>query len=262
MRTEERQKYILNVAKSDGFVSISKVAEHLSISVETVRRDINKLCKENQLRKAHGGAVPVKVPVRKDADYLMRLHSNQQEKIAIGAEAALLIRDGSVVALDCGVSIQAMTKCISGVRNVTFVTNAIPTASILLDKIESGEITGHVILIGGELEANNRFSMGAYVNETLKRYHFDIAFVSCTALSADGASLYTLSECAYSAQMMAQSATSVLLAESIKLGKNSVCTFAKLTEFERIITDSKNEIPPDIEKAIENSNTKLIIINV
>lgn len=262
MRTEERQKYILNVAKSEGFVSISRAAERLSVSVETIRRDINILCKENQLKKAHGGAVPVKIPIRKDAEYLMRLHSNQQEKIAIGAEAALLIRDGSVIALDCGVSIQAMAKCISGVENVTFITNSIPTAAILLDKIESGEITGKVILIGGEIESNNRFSMGADVNEMLKRFHFDIAFVSCTALSADGASLHTLSECAYSAQMMAQSATSVLLAESVKLGKNSVCTFAGLTEFERIITDNKNEIPFDINKVIENSNTKLVVINV
>ena len=262
MRTEERQKYILNTAKKDGFVSISRAAEYLSVSVETIRRDINKLCDENQLKKAHGGAVPVKVPMRKDADYLLRLQSNQQEKTAIGAEAALLIRDGSVIAIDCGVSIQAMAKSISGVRNVTFVTNAIPNATILLDKIENGEITGSVILIGGELDANNRFSMGADVIETLKRFHFDIAFVSCTALSADGASLYTLSECAYSTQMMAQSATSVLLAESVKFGKNSVCTFAKLTDFDRIITDSKNKIPLDIEKTIENSNTKLVIINV
>ncbi len=261
MRTEERQKYILNVAKAEGFVSISRVAEHLNISVETVRRDINKLCDENQLKKAHGGAVPIKLPIRKDANYLMRLHLNQQEKIAIGAEAATMIRDGSVVALDCGVSIQVMAKCISGVQNVTFVTNSIPIAANLLDKLESGEITGRVILIGGEVESNNRFSMGAEVNRTLERYHFDVAFVSCTALSADGASSYTLSECAYSAQMMAQSTTSILLAESVKLGKNSVCAFARLTEFERIITDSKNEVPLDIEKALENSNTKLVIIN-
>lgn len=262
MRTEERQKYILTTAKADGFVSISRAAKYLSVSVETIRRDINKLCEENQLKKAHGGAVPVKVPMRKDADYLMRLQSNQQEKTAIGAEAALLIRDESVIALDCGVSIQAMLKHISGVQNVTFVTNAIPNATILLDKIESGEITGSVILIGGELDPNNRFTMGADVNEMLKRFHFDIAFISCTALSSDGASLYTLSECTYSAQMMTQATTSILLAESIKLGKNSVCTFARLTDFDRIITDSKNKIPPDIEKAIENSNTKLVIINV
>ena len=261
MRTEERQKHILNVAKSEGFVSISRTAERLNVSVETIRRDINRLCRENQLKKAHGGAVPAKAPIRKDADYLMRLHLNQQEKIAIGAEAAMMIREGSVVALDCGVSVQAMAKCISGVTNVTFVTNSIPTAAILLDKIDSGEVTGRVILIGGEIETHNRFSKGADVNRVLERYHFDLAFISCTALSADGASSYTLEECAYSAQMIAQSTTTVLLAESIKLGKNSVCSFAKLTDFERIITDSKNEVPIDIVKAIEASSTKLVIIN-
>ena len=261
MRTDDRHKYILNIAQPEGFVSISKAAVHLNVSIETVRRDINQLSADGQLKKTRGGATPVKQPFRKDADYVRRLQLNQQEKFAIGAEAATLIRSGSIVALDCGVSIQTMAKCISGVENVTFVTNSIRVAGILLDKIDSGEISGRAILIGGEMDNENRFAKGAEAINSLKQYHFDLAFVSCTAASTSGVSSYSLDESNFSAQMIANSARSVLVAESVKLGKNSVKLFAELNEFERIITDDRNPIPTDIEAVLRNIKTKLIIVN-
>ena len=76
--------------------------------------------------------------------------------------ASSMIRDGSVVAFDAGVSIQSVASCVSDVKNVTFVTNSISIASILLNKFHSGEISGRIIFIGGELDIQNRFSKGAF----------------------------------------------------------------------------------------------------
>ena len=61
--------------------------------------------------------------------------------------------------------------------------------------------------------------------------------------------------------MIVNSARSVPVAESVKLGKNSVKLFAELNEFERIITDDRNPIPTDIEAVLRNIKTKLIIVN-
>ena len=259
-RSEYRQKYILSIAKENGFVSISDAAKHLDVSIETVRRDINKLCESNALKKVRGGAAPIKLSIRKDADYTLRIRHNQQEKLTIGMEAAKLIRDGSVVALDCGVSIQSVAHCVSGVQNVTFVTNAIPTASILLDKLASGEISGHVIMIGGEMDAKNKFSKGTPATDLIDKYYFDISFISCTALSSKRVSLCSLDECSYSKHLIERSAVSVLIAESDKVGKNSVCSFAKTTDFDRIITDDKIQIPSEFEKELKGTKTELTIV--
>ena len=260
-RSKDRQKYILSVAKENGFVAISEAAKHLDVSIETVRRDITKLCSENVLKKVRGGASPIKLPIRKDADYLSRIRHNQHEKFTIGMEAARLIRDGSVVALDCGVSIQAIAHCVSGVQNVTFVTNSIPTASILLDKIATGEINGSVIMIGGEMDAKNKFSRGSSTTDLIDKYYFDISFISCTALSPKNVSLSGLDECSYSKHLIERSAMSVLIAESNKVGKNSVCSFAKISDFDKIIIDDKIQIPSDFEKEIQNTKAELIIVN-
>lgn len=262
MRVEERHKYILETAVKDGFVSISRTSGLLGVSIETIRRDINYLCGENKLRKVRGGASPVKLALRRDADYLLRKNNNQQVKMSIGLEAAKMITDGKIVIFDCGVSIQNIAACVTGVRDVTFITNSVPTMSILLDKFAAGDITGRVIMIGGEIDTRNRFSKGAAVTDTIDKYCADIAFISCTALSAENVSSYSLDECYFSSHVMSRTAVSVLIAESDKLGKNSVYSFAKITDFDRIITDNKNGIPNDTLKILEASDTKLVIVQI
>lgn len=259
-RPEDRESYILTSIKENGFASINDTAKKFGVSIETVRRDINKLCKENLVKKVRGGAVLSKPFCRKDDDYFLRMKSNQHQKLSIGMMAASMIRDGSVVAFDAGVSIQSVASCVSDVKNVTFVTNSISIASILLNKFYSGEISGRIIFIGGELDIQNRFSKGAFAASAVNDYYFDISFVSCTAISLDSASSYCLDECSYSKQLISRSSTSVLIAESNKIGKNSICRFAQISDFDTIITDDKNPVSDEFKRKCEESKTELITV--
>ena len=261
MRTQDRQNYILDTAKEVGFVSIIEAAKHLDVSTETVRRDIQKLSEKNLLKKVRGGAAPVKLPFKNDGEYFWRSRHNKHEKIAIGMEAAKMVKSNMFVAFSTGTSVQAVAECISGVENVTFATNSIPIAMILLDKIEAGEIGGQVILCGGELDAQSRFTYGSNTINEISKLHFDIAFVSCTAFSADGTSTYF--EHIYHPiheYVIRQTDISVLVAESAKMGKVSTYRFAKLNDFDRIITDNKNPIPQSISETLANSKTELTVV--
>ena len=55
MRSKDREKYLLETARDVGFVSIRDAAEWADTSIETIRRDINKLAKEGKLVKVRGG---------------------------------------------------------------------------------------------------------------------------------------------------------------------------------------------------------------
>ena len=70
MRPEERHQYILNTIKKKGFVSILDAAAALDVSDETIRRDINILNEKNLLKKVRGGASAIKLPYRKEKEYL------------------------------------------------------------------------------------------------------------------------------------------------------------------------------------------------
>ena len=53
---KQRKDQILSLVRERGFVSIDSLAKHFSVTTQTIRRDINKLCKNGQLRRYHGGA--------------------------------------------------------------------------------------------------------------------------------------------------------------------------------------------------------------
>jgi len=55
----ERQKKILEVLKLDGSVLVSKLSLELGVTEETVRRDLEKLEKQEALVRTHGGAIPI-----------------------------------------------------------------------------------------------------------------------------------------------------------------------------------------------------------
>lgn len=260
MVSTQRKSYILKTAQAEGFVSIPKMAEKFGVSVETIRRDINQLCDIHQLKKVHGGAALVKTPVRKDPSLMTRMYQNQQGKIAICEEAIKMIRTGDVVTLDGGATTAVLANCIRDVQDVTFVVNSLPIAATLLEKIDSGEITGKVIMIGGELNPKNQCADDVMAATCIDKYHFDLGFFSCTSLSADSVSNSTL-DGVLIRKLVDHSFVSVLIADSDKLGKNSIYEFAKPTDFDRIILDGQAPCPTELKKVLESADTELTIVH-
>ena len=260
MRSAQRQEYLLQKAQENNFVSISETAKVLETSIETVRRDINLLCQKGQLKKVHGGAAPVKLLMRKDADFMTRIHENQQAKLSICREAVKMIRDGDVVTMDSGATCYVLASCISGIRDVTFVVNSLRIAALLMDKLRAGDFTGRVILLGGELDAKNFMTYDAETVDELRNYHFHIAFVSCTSLNWDSVANSYSSTGVLLRRIMEQSNVCVLITDSDKIEKNSVYTFAKPTQFQRIIVDNQKPIPADLLNALQKSDTELTVV--
>lgn len=259
MNTIERQEYLLKEATAKNFVSIPNSADFLGVSVETIRRDINRLCEKRLLKKVHGGAVPVKLSFRKDPQYTQRIKQNQQVKTAIAHEAIKLIRDGDTITFGGGATTVILAEQIHSVHNVTFVVNSLHIANTLANKLASGEITGRLIFIGGEIDYNTRHAIDLYALESMEKFHFDIAFVSCSALSASAVSNDSLSSI-YMKRLLQRANTAVLLVDSDKLGVYSTHEFAKPTDFDWIITDDQKPFPKDLMNLLQDSDTRLKIV--
>ncbi|MBQ7363589.1 MAG: DeoR/GlpR transcriptional regulator [Clostridia bacterium] len=257
-KKQQRQNYIMQVANELGYVSKEKVAEELETSVETIRRDINELCEKKLLQRALGGAQPYKTTVRHDALYINRVHQNKNERLSIGEAASGLIRDGMIIAFDSGTSIQSLASSVANVHNVTLVTDSLPTAIILYNKIETGQISGRVIVIGGEMN-HDRCTAGAMADDEIDRYHFDLAFISCTSLSLQCVSSFNLDLCHFSRHIMKNSIENVLIAESEKVDTNSLYGFANLSDFRRIIVDDRHPIPRPILDYLAKCGTELTV---
>ncbi len=109
MLTNARQKAIEHMAIKEGEITISKAAKELGVSIETIRRDINVLCKENILTKVHGGAIPT-VSVLAEANYRQRKDSNSKVKHLIGRTAQKFISSNQVVSFSTGSTVEAVAS--------------------------------------------------------------------------------------------------------------------------------------------------------
>lgn len=260
MRNEQRKLHILKIAQDNGFVSIPKTAQLLGVSVESIRRDVAALCRQNQLKKVYGGAVPVKDTIWRSTSAMTKAMRNQQSRIAIAREAAAMIRDNQVICLDCSEFTELMVNYISDVRGVTFVVNSVRVAMTLCDKKNTGEIDGTVVMVGGQLVTTSYRCYTLSSLDIIERYYYDLAFISPAALSASGASSSATNPGLFIQHIMRRASACVLLVESYKLGKHSVMDFAKPTDFDRIITDDDNPFPADLMKVLQNSDTQLTVI--
>lgn len=259
MKSTERQHFLMTKVKKANFISIPGAAEELGVSVETIRRDINILCAQNQLRKVHGGAVPVKTALHKDALFSQRLKQYQGRKLAVVNEASKYIRDGDVVALDGGATTVQLAEVLEDKHNVTFIISSLPIAEILTKKLREGTLTGRLIFIGGEIDLNSLYANDLYALDSLDKFHFDIAFLSCTSLSANSVCNSSLS--LYSTHLVNRATTAVLILDSSKLGNTSTYEFAKATDFAHIVVDDQVPVPQDLLQLLENSDTKLTIVH-
>ena len=259
MKSTERQHFLLTKAKKANFVSIPDTAIELGVSVETIRRDINILCEQKQLKKVHGGAIPVKTALNKDALFPQRLRLYQDRKLAVVNEASKLIRDGDVVALDGGATTVQFAEVLQDKHNVTFVISSLRIADILARKLREGVLTGRLIFIGGEIDLNSLYANDLYALDSLDKFHFDIAFLSCTSLSANSVCNSSLS--IYSSHLVNRATTPVLLLDSSKLGNTSTYEFAKATDFAHIIVDDQAPIPQDLAQLLEDSDTTLTVVH-
>ena len=52
-----RHPQILEIARRDGKVTVDQLAEHLGVTLQTVRRDLTELADSGKLERVHGGAV-------------------------------------------------------------------------------------------------------------------------------------------------------------------------------------------------------------
>ena len=81
-----RSPEIIKLANQQSIVRVEELAEFFNVSLQTIRKDLNKLCSDGQLERVHGGAI---IPSHiENIEYEQRKNINLLGKQAIGQECA------------------------------------------------------------------------------------------------------------------------------------------------------------------------------
>ena len=259
MLAQQRYKRILELLNENGIVHNADLVREMKVSSETVRKDLDALEQSGKLKRVHGGAVPVSdnkrtVHTEQYISLKTRNSSYMDEKAAIAAYAAGMIREDQVIGLDYGSTSLVMAKKLAETfESLTVITNSIQNAMVL------AECPGFtVILVGGILD-KKELSLGNDFSQMLENLHIDLLFMSVSGVHpAIGLTDQGVSEARVQNQMRQIADRTVVLADSSKFGKASLVKLCALREVDEIITDG--ELHEDLEQAVKDTGVVLHVV--
>lgn len=231
MLAEERWSAILHLVEKQKSVKVQDLADELSTSESTIRRDLTELDRRKKLIKVHGGATCLDTQyVLNDESMTEKYELNSKEKETIAEYAAKLISPSDFVYVDAGTTTERLVDCIQETGAI-YVTNSISHAMKLLQK------RCRVILPGGEVKASTEALVGPDTVENLRKYHFTIGFWGTNGVSEeDGFTTPEINEATVKRVSMEQTQKRFVLCDGSKFSRISPVTFAAF-EDATIITD-------------------------
>ena len=118
----ERQERIHALITERGTLRVDELAEILSVSLATIRRDLLELDRRGLIKRVHGGAMSVRNRVVEPMfDDKTSIASAQKQAIATAAYHD--IESNDTIFLDGGSTILALARLLQGREDVNVVTN-------------------------------------------------------------------------------------------------------------------------------------------
>lgn len=243
MYAEERQQAIAELVGRRGRMSVTDLAERYGVTSETVRRDLALLERLGHVRRVHGGAVPAAALTVTEPGLGEREHTRADHKDRIAAAAAAFLPgSGGSVIFDAGTTTGRVVGALPADTDLTVVTNSVPIAARL-----AGLASVHLHLIGGRIRGITQAAVGAEALRFLEIVHVDVAFIGTNALTVDhGLSTPDAEEAAVKRAMVHSADRVVVVADSSKIGRRHLLSFAPATAVDVLVTDSELD---DIDRA-------------
>ncbi|MDO4633429.1 MAG: DeoR/GlpR family DNA-binding transcription regulator [Eubacteriales bacterium] len=228
-----RRRKILEILLENPSTRVEELAEQLHVSVVTIRRDLQYLENEKQVRRFYGGATVSK--------QLREQDGTAGYKQQIAKRAALLVEDGDTIFMNTSSTALMMLRFIQS-KNVTVITN---NGRAIYEEKAAGV---NVILTGGELRYPKEAMVGDFALNNLQNVYAKKAFLGCSGLSVQsGVTTENANEVNVNHLMIEHAPGEVyILAGHEKIGKGSGFMSSTLGEIRRLVTD---ELAPAEELA-------------
>ena len=238
MWQEERYQRIRALLSSLQQVSTDRIVGELGVSRETVRRDLLELEAMGELRRVHGGAVPV----HSEPPITERVRTRVKYKRAIARAAAGLVTSGQTLFLDAGSTTSMLADELAKLSGLTLITNSFDVA---LKVGAAGNGANDLIMLGGSVGGPVCATAGDITIAEIHRYRADVALLSPVGVDAEcGATSYDLREAEVARAMAANAKQRILLADFSKIGLCSRVSYCEVNRIDHLVTNVNAEKMP------------------
>jgi DeoR/GlpR family transcriptional regulator of sugar metabolism len=174
MLKKERLAYIMHQVNLHNKVLSTNLCQDISVSDDTIRRDLQELADEGKLIKVHGGALSNsfhKGTISNDQVY------SYYKKATIAQKAATLVKEGMFVLTGGGTTIIELAKALPPELHATFISGSIPA---IAEYINHPSID--VIMLGDRVSKNSKITVGPDAISKIKQIRSDICFLGINAI--------------------------------------------------------------------------------
>ena len=230
----ERLAKIKEVLLEYKHIDVTTLASLLSVSLATVRRDLDRLEETGFLIKTYGGAILNESA--KDEIVLSQVDDPYyDDKDQIAQICSKLIKPSDIIFLGYGSIPALIARHIKQMENIKVITNSLAVINELTAMPGSA-----VVVPGGTIEkVDNIYSfVGSYSLNNVQNMFITKAF-----LSADGATISNGYTCMnesiidFYRHILKSAEKSFMAIEYSKFSKRSFCSFAELNEIDTVITN-------------------------
>ncbi|MBT9458841.1 MAG: DeoR/GlpR transcriptional regulator [Burkholderiaceae bacterium] len=239
-----RQNDLLQEVRARGSVSVEALAEKFGVTLQTVRRDVQRMAEAGLVARFHGG---VRVPssTTENIAYRQRQALQADGKARIAKAIAARIPAGSSLFLNLGTTTEAVARELLHHKGLRVITNNLNVATILSDNTDC-----ELVMVGGTVRARDRGVVGEAAVDFIRQFKVDIGLVGISGIEADG----TLRDFDYREVMVARaiiehSRQVWLAADHSKFNRPAMAEVAQLQQLDLLITD---KAPPEPFPALLN----------
>lgn len=244
-----RRRRILELTRQRGFVSIEGLAEHFSVTPQTIRRDINALCAQDLLRRYHGGAgLPSSV---ENEPYPTRRVMQLEEKRRIAELVAEVVPDRASLFLNIGTTTEAVARALVRREGLRIITNNLNVAATMSDNPGF-----EVIVAGGLVRSRDRGIVGEAAIDLIRQFKVDIGIIGISGIDLDGSLLdFDYREVRVAQAIIGNSRKVFLVADHTKFGRNALVRLGHVSQVGTLFTD--REPPRDMAQMLVEAGVEV-----
>ena len=249
MNSNPRQLKLLEVVRTHGSVTVEALADELGVTLQTVRRDVQKLADHGLLARFHGGA---RVPssTTENIAHQQRISLNAAGKAAIARAVARRVPNDCSLLINIGTTTEAIARELLHHKGLRVITNNLNVAAIL-----SPNPACEVIVTGGVVRARDLGIIGEPALEFIRQFKVDIGLIGISGIEADGSLRdFDYREVKVAQTIIEHSREVWLAADHSKFHRPAMVELATLSQIDRLFTDQP---PPEpFPKLLEEADVR------
>jgi len=247
----ERRLKVIDLLQEKANVVVSELSSLLSVTEETIRRDLESLEKEGLLKRTYGGAIPIN-KISLELPFKARKIERREEKKAIGKVAAGLIEDGDTLMFDASTTVLEVAKQIGVKKRLTAIASSL---AVVLELIDRSEIT--LISTGGVFHSRSFSYVGPLAEKGIRNYHVDKLFLGAKGITIAGPTDSYEAEAQLKETMVESAEETILVVDSSKFNEIALVSIVPLEAINKVITDKG--IPSEYKKLFADRDIEVII---